>query len=196
MSPVWVTRILLAIAIAGATTASIAWWRARDEGLRREGALRSQLAQLDSVRRLLIVRLDRASWMIDSLLANPDTVELVRYREARRRSTQVLASRPEVPAEVRVVVDSALDAADDAIAECRVSYENLRSACEVFRTEAAERFRIDSLRLEAATKLGQQRSGNRRWSLGVTGGYGLVLGKDGRITHGPTVSVGVSFRLF
>lgn len=196
MSPVAITRILFGLVIAAAISFGVAWWRARDEGLRREGALRAQLASLDSVRQVLLVRLERSSWLIDSLVANPDTVEVVRYREARRRSTQVLAGRGDVPNDVRAVVDSALDAADDAIAECRSSYQQLATACEVFRADAAERFRVDSLRLKAALEVTQQRQANRRWSLGLTAGYGLVLGKDGRITHGPTVSAGVSVRLF
>lgn len=75
------------------------------------------------------------------------------------------------------------------------SCTDLANSCLDYRAKAERRFRADSLVI--ATQGAWIGAGltPRRWSVGVTAGYGATL-NTGHVYTGPSVAVGLSWRIF
>jgi hypothetical protein len=102
---------------------------------------------------------------------------------------------PTTPADTAAAV-AMLPVVEARYQACRAQLVPLVESCAVYRVRTDSVLRADSVlfgRYEAALA---HPAPPRRWSVGVTGGYGAVVGPGGRLEAGPAVVAGLTWRAF
>jgi hypothetical protein len=178
------TKVLVGLLLATLAVAGVQTWRVR--AATRAGA-ETAVAPAKAIAA-------EAKARVDTVTVHLAGAERTVTRELTRVRTDTLMLAPQSPQDTAKALGQ--------LPVLATSYDSLHRACReyvdactLYRAAAVTRFRADSVVIAKQGAWIDAGLVPRRWSLGVTAGYGAMI-NAGHVYTGPSLTAGLSWRVF